>query len=193
MRYNQVMVFSSFIADPQRTSYDGADADENVKYVLRRSKITNIPWLIATVIMIALPVFGVPYILGIKFSGEIVFKENYVFVATLFWYLATFGLFFQKFVNWFFNVLVITNKKLVDMDFIGLAYKNISETMLYNIEDVTSNITGIVGTIFNVGDVFIQTAAEMREFEFIGADDPSKVRDLIIDLVEKTKGHNATH
>ena len=78
MRYNQVMVFSSFIADPQRTSYDGADADENVKYVLRRSKITNIPWLIATVIMIALPVFGVPYILGIKFSGEIVFKENYV-------------------------------------------------------------------------------------------------------------------
>jgi len=187
------MVFSSFIADPQRTSYDGADADENVKYVLRRSKITNIPWLIATVIMIALPVFGVPYILGIKFSGEIVFKENYVFVATLFWYLATFGFFFQKFVNWFFNVLVITNKKLVDMDFIGLAYKNISETMLYNIEDVTSNITGIVGTIFNVGDVFIQTAAEMREFEFIGADDPSKVRDLIIDLVEKTKGHNATH
>ena len=89
--------------------------------------------------------------------------------------------------------MVITNKKLVDMDFIGLAYKNISETMLYNIEDVTSNITGIVGTIFNVGDVFIQTAAEMREFEFIGADDPSKVRDLIIDLVEKTKGHNATH
>jgi hypothetical protein len=187
------MVFSSFIADPAKTSYDGADQDENVKYVLRRSNLTNISWLLTTVIMAMAPTVLIPYIGTIKIDNEAVFKGNSLVIATLFWYLITFGFFFQKLLSWFFNVLVVTNKKIVDMDFIGLAYKNVSETMLYNIEDITSNITGIVGTIFNIGDVFIQTAAEKREFEFIGADDPSKVRDLIIDLVEKIKAHDVNN
>jgi hypothetical protein len=70
-------------------------------------------------------------------------------------------------------------------------YKNISETTLDNVEDVTSNVTGALGMIFNIGDVFIQTAAERREFEFHAVDDPSRVRDLIADLsAEKRNDRN---
>lgn len=184
------MVFSSLVINPTKTSYDGADHDERVKYVIRRSMLTNIPWLLAVVIMAVIPIFLMPYIGNIKIAGNHLVKDNFLMAATLFWYLVTFGFFFQKFLSWFFNVLVITNKKIVDMDFAGLAYKNISETMLYNIEDVTSNITGIVGTVFNIGEVFIQTAAEKREFEFSGTDDPSKIRDLIIDLVQRVKARD---
>jgi len=81
------------------------------------------------------------------------------------------------------------------MDFHGITYKNISETMIDNIEDVTSNISGPVGTIFNIGHIFIQTAGEKREFEFNDIADPSTIRDIISDLVaeKRTNKQNATN
>ena len=58
-----------------------------------------------------------------------------------------------------------------------------------NIEDVTSNVAGALGVTFNIGALYIQTAAEKREFEFGGVDDPSRIRDILSDLVAKVKHH----
>ena len=73
------------------------------------------------------------------------------------------------------------------MDFNGVLYKNISECTLNNIEDVTSNVIGTFGILFNIGDVFIQTAAEKSEFEFDNIDNPAKIRDIISDLVVEAR------
>jgi hypothetical protein len=91
---------------------------------------------------------------------------------------------------WYFNVYIISDKKIVDIDFRGFLYKNISEAPIKNIEDVTSNVSGLFGTTFNFGYVDIQTSAEKREFEFENVSNPSKIRDLIADLVEEVKNGN---
>lgn len=101
-----------------------------------------------------------------------------------------FGFILQNFLNWFFNVYIITNKKIVDVDFHGILYKNISEAPLRNVEDVTSNVSGALEVIFNYGSVYVQTAGERREFEFENVSHPAKIRDIISDLVAKKKfGH----
>lgn len=71
----------------------------------------------------------------------------------------------------------------MDFDFHGVIFKNIAETTLDNIEDVTSTVRGAFGIIFNIGEVKIQTAAEKPEFEFSHIDNPAAVRDIISDLV----------
>ena len=184
------ILFSSFIQKPKRTSFDGEDRDEYILYVLRRSFITNIGWIATGTLMIL-----VPFVLDIIYANTTAnslptLSPKLAFILNLFWYLLTLGFIFQCFLNWFFNVYIITNKKVVDMDFHGLLSKNISEAPLRNVEDVTSNVTGALRVIFNYGHVYIQTSAEKREFDFEDVANPSKIRDLISDLaVEVRHGH----
>jgi hypothetical protein len=181
------MVFSSFIQKPKKTHYDGEDKGEKIQYVLRRSFITNYSWITIAGFMLVAPFVIDIFLATLKFEGEKLVGVGFILVFTLFWYLATFGLLLMNFLLWFFNVYIITDKKILDMDFHGLLYKNISEATLDNIEDVTSNVKGTFGVIFNIGDVFIQTAAEQREFEFHGIHNPAKVRDMIADLVHEIR------
>jgi hypothetical protein len=171
------MVLSSCVKDPNKTAYDGMDRDEKVLYVFRRSLITNIPWVSFTLVLVFFPFFAWPYV-----SGFLTLPINFEMVITLFWYLFVFGYAFHNFTLWFFNVYIVSSKKIIDIDFHGLLYKDISEATLDNIEDVTSVVKGTFGTIFNIGAVYVQTAGESREFEFTGVDRPAKIRDLIADL-----------
>lgn len=167
--------------------YNGEDADEKILYLLRRSHFTNIGWVLLVIIMCVVPFFATPYIANIQTDGQTVLNTSYIFILLLSWYLMVFGFALFKFYNWFFNVYIITDKKIVDFDFYGLTYKNIADTTLANVEDVTAKISGPLSMVFNIGDVFVQTAAENREFDFAQIDDPGKVRDIISDLVANLK------
>lgn len=175
--------FKSLEAKPKNAHYDGEDSDEEILYILRKSFITNYKWIFMTVLFVFLPLAVNATLFLINKGSANFIPVNLALVANIFWYLFVFGFAFANYVNWFFNVYIITNKKLVDMDFVGLLYKNISETPLANVEDVTSNISGVFGTVFNIGDVRIQTAAEEKEFDFELVGNPSKVRDIISDLL----------
>lgn len=172
----------SFIANPTKTWFDGEDQNEKVLYVIRRSILTNWLWISLTILFLF-----VPFFVGATFPVNNFFRQlftpAFLSIVTLFWYVFVFGFFFQNFFNWFFNVYIITDSRIVDVDFIGLLYKNISETPLQNIQDVTSNISGSFELIFNIGDVRIQTAGERTEFEFHDVSNPARVRDILSDIV----------
>ena len=172
---------------PESARYDGEDADEKLILVLRQSYLTTIPWLFVTAILFTVPGILVPFFRSFKVGDANMFGYDFIFVVCMFWYLFSSGYLLQNFLNWFFNLYIISSKKIIDVDFHGILYKNISETTLDNIEDVTSTVTGTLGVIFNIGHVFIQTAGETREFDFINLDDPASVRDLIADLSAKKR------
>ncbi len=186
-------LFKTFIKDPKDTFYDGEDRDEKILYVIRKSWIMITRWMLVFVAMLLAPQFIFPVILGTFGGAQGLFSPSFVFVANIFWYLASFGFFLQNFMNWYFSVNVITTKKIVDVDFKGLLYKNISEAPLDNVEDVTSTISGTAKVIFNYGNVLIQTAAENTEFEFEDIDDPAEVRDIISDLISEHRKNRREH
>ena len=177
------MFLKSILENPKNITYEGEDKDEHILYVFRQSFITNIPWLLIATLLLIIPAFLLPLVPPF-------IHESFRLPIVLFWYLIVFGYSFQHFLNWFFNVYIVSDKKIIDVDFHGILYKNISEASIKSIEDVTSTVKGLVGVVFNIGDVYIQTAAENREFEFNNVDNPSKVRDLISDLVARKRRHN---
>lgn len=179
--------FRSFIKRPNKTRYDGEDDDENILYVLRASTLLLLPDLAFIILLCFAPLVLGPFLASFEIGGIRVFNPAIMFLVTVLFYLFVFGFALQAFLNWFFNTYVITDKKIVDLDFQGVLYKNISEATLDNIEDITSTVKGTFGVVFNVGSVFIQTAAEKNEFEFENVDHPAKIRDIIADLVAETK------
>ncbi len=134
-----------------------------------------------------MPPFLTPFLSSLNFNGQAIFSTSFIFCFTAFWYLFSFGFAFQSFLNWYFEVLLVTNKKVVDIDRLA---SNISETTLKNIQDVTSKIDGNLEQILNIGSIYIQTAAEREEFEFDTVDNPSFVRDAISDLISEERRHH---
>jgi hypothetical protein len=92
---------------------------------------------------------------------------------------------FEKFMTWYFDVYIITNRRVIDIDFINLLTKKFSEAELSKIQDVTSEVSGVSQTVFNYGNVLIQTAAEINEIHFTKIPHPDRVVKIIQELTEK--------
>lgn len=181
------LLFGSRLSHPYSCEIDGQDEDEKTLYIFRRSFITNLDWIFVSILMLLTPLFANAIFIAAGTEASSVLSPFFVVALNLFWYLLTFGFVFQNFINWFFNIYVITDKRIVDIDFVGILYKNISETSLDNIEDVTSTVGGALRIIFNYGTVAIQTAGEKREFDFEDVWKPAEVRDIIADIIVERK------
>lgn len=92
---------------------------------------------------------------------------------------------FLIFVFYYLNIQVITNIRIVDVSQVGLFSHVVSELHIDKIEDVTSQTNGFFGTIFNYGNVYVQTAGTVERFEFLSVPNPASIEKIILDLYEK--------
>ncbi len=160
---------SAYLYKPDGVNFETKRKNEEVVLFLRRHLITNVPWIMIAVLMLLAPI--------VLFSFPILdfLPPKFQFVSVLAWYLITAAFVLENFLIWFFNVGIVTNKRLVDIDFNSLLYKEVSDTELSQIQDVTYNMTGAIRAIFNYGDVFVQTASEKPNIEFLAIPRPDEV------------------
>lgn len=176
--------FTSYRLRPKNMSFANQDADEEIILLLRRHFITNLPWILATVLLLFFPIVFV-YILAPTFSIFSI-SESTGTALLAFYYIALFGYIVLRYALWYFHLGLITNKKIVDIDMTSILSKNIAETTLEAIEDVSYNQKGFLRTFFDFGDVFVQTRATESNFEFDAVPHPSKVVQIINKLAHKS-------
>lgn len=169
--------FKAFAAKPVRTYFDTQHHEEEVLLLLRRHPITQVKWIIVAILLFFAPVlFSAVHLLDFL-------PMNYQIVAGLGWNLLIIGFVLQAFLSWFYNVNIITDERIIDVDFTSLLFKNVSNAKIDNIEDVTATTSGSLGAIFDYGTVLIQTAATITEFEFEDIPHPNKVTTLLNELL----------
>lgn len=168
---------SAFLAKPFRVGFNTQASNETVVLLLRQHPVTQIGWFLLAIILAFAPILFD----SISFFGF--FPMRYQMAIYFGWYLALLGFIFESFLKWFYNVYIITDERIIDIDFYSLTHRNISAAKIDNIEDTTASTVGFLSTVFDFGTVTIQTAAEKREFEFDGVPHPAKVTTLINDLI----------
>lgn len=173
---------AALMINPPDVNFQTQEQDEQVVLLLRRHWITNIPWIFIGSLMLLAPfIFSIFFPLlniPLKLPGSV------LIVIWCFWYLLTFGYFFINFLIWYFNAYIVTNERVVDIDFYNLTYKQVAATRIGRIQDVTFKVGGVIRGIFDYGDVFVQTAGEELNFDFLAVPKPSFVADKIGDLME---------
>lgn len=97
---------------------------------------------------------------------------------------------FTAFLDFYLDVWLITNDRIVNVNQEGLFARIISELDLYKIQDVTSEIRGVFPTMFNYGNLTIQTAGQKEHFVFEQIPNPHAVRTKIVDLIAKDREHH---
>jgi hypothetical protein len=172
---------SAFYFYPDHIDFESRSKEEKIVLLLRQHLIVNVKWILVTILLLFVPATMAAF--GVFSSLPVGFE----LVITMAWYLITLAYAFENFLSWFFNVYIVTNMRVVDVDFYNLIYKEVSDANLDKIQDVTYNMGGVARTIFNYGDVFVQTAAEVAEFDFVAVPNPDKVAKIIEDLITKDK------
>ncbi len=88
---------------------------------------------------------------------------------------------FLIWIDYYFDVWIITNERVINIEQKGLFVRSVSELKFSRIQDVTSEVRGMIPTILNFGDVRVQTASEEDVFLFRQVPDPYHVKDVIME------------
>lgn len=178
---NKVHFYSNLVVNPENITFENQDADEEIVLLVRRDLITNVPWTFVALILIFIPVLISMF--SFLFTPFFNFSSTVQLIGTLFYYTIIFGFILIEFTLWYFNIGLVTTKRIVDFNVYGILSKQISETKLNLVEDVTYTQVGSIRTIFNYGDVHIQTAGNSPNFEFDRAPEPARIVRVIADMI----------
>ena len=165
---------SSLLISPSaNVRFETQDPEEEILMILRAHWLTNIPWFVVAVLL-----FFAPTVLR-SFPLLDSFPIRFQMMFVVVWYLILLMYVFERFLSWFFNMTIITDERIVDVDFLNLTTKKVSDTDLDKIQDVSFTNAGAIGAIFNFGDVLVQTAAEVTEFVFEKVPSPAEVAKIL--------------
>lgn len=178
IRSDTIGLLTCYAENPPSVRFETQEADETVLLFLRQHFIVNVPWLIAAIFLVLAPLVIFPLFISL-FEISVLLPASYVLVGTLFWYLATFGFIIVKFIGWYFNIYIVTNERIVDIDFINLLVKRFSQAELSRIQNITYSSSGIMATFFNYGNVTVETAGETPNIECTRVPNPDKVVEQI--------------
>jgi hypothetical protein len=172
-----------FAVNPTGVRFETQEEEEQVVLFMRQHLIVNVPWVVIAIILIIAPTVVFP-LLQTMIGASLVVPTGYMLVGTLFWYVGTFGFILAKFLGWFFNIYIVTNERIVDIDFYYLLYKNFSQAELNKIQDLSFSSGGVFASLFNYGNVIVQTAGESPNLEFNKVPYPDRVVETIRNLTE---------
>ncbi|MFH1827117.1 MAG: PH domain-containing protein [bacterium] len=168
--------FHSYCIRPN-IHFEGQFDDEEVLLVVRPHPISQLSWIINGFILILILILvDITLLNSLTFMHFIVINTiSFVLVLSFLWF---------NFLAYFFNIGIITNQRLIDVDYSTVFYKDISETIYSKIEDVSAKSTGVFQSFFDYGDVYIQTAGSDNNVQFKSIHKPSQVVKTIISLIE---------
>jgi membrane protein YdbS with pleckstrin-like domain len=174
--------YSSFTHFPDGVSFEEQEENEDIILLIRRHFATNIPWIFVSFLLILLPL---TFPFSISFFPFPLPSMQAISLYIAFYYLVVFGFILINFTLWYFNVGLVTNLHVIDIDLSGILYRQISQAKMEKIEDVTYKQSGFIRSLFNYGDVHVQTAGEEENIEYDRVPRPAKVAEIINDITEE--------
>lgn len=92
---------------------------------------------------------------------------------------------FLIWIDYYFDVWVVTTERIVNIEQKGMFSRTISELSYGKIQDVTTEVIGFLPSMLNYGNVYVQTAAETERFMFRTVSDPYTIKNIITAQQEK--------
>ncbi|MCL5019822.1 MAG: hypothetical protein M1426_05090 [Patescibacteria group bacterium] len=177
----------AFAEKPHGVTFANQKAHEEVILFLRAHLITNFLWFVIFIFLLFIPLFY--FIIFKNFPSPLAFiPERFAYFLVVFYYLLVFAYALFNFLNWFYNILLITNLGVIDIDYSDLLYHDVAFTNFNLVEDVNYTKTGFFRSLFNYGDIFIQTAGGRENLEGLGVPNPARAAHIISDSIGKGDG-----
>ena len=179
-----IHLFTSYCENPEGITFENQEEDEKILLFIRKDLITNLPWIIGGILFALLPAVITPILI---FFHILIFfvPQKFILILYMFYYLLVAIYFFISFITWYFNIDLVTEKRIIDVDFEGLVYKNIAATKINLVQDVSYSQIGVIRTVFDYGNVLVQTAGTIDNFVFESVPRPEDAVHVVENIIGK--------
>jgi membrane protein YdbS with pleckstrin-like domain len=151
--------------------------DEKIEKVVRKH------WLVLLLDSFGLIILYIaPFIVYWYFVEKFYTNQSpsvLIFIVSI-WTLFAWIKLFAIWTDYYLDIWIITNKRIVDIEQKGFFNRDISTFRMERIQDVTVAINGIIATLLDFGDIHVQTAGESQKFIIKGIAHPKQIKELIM-------------
>ena len=133
-----------------------------------------------------------PILVGIVilvFTG-VEFTDSQIYTAGLFytmWITVLWILFFIEWTDYYLDVWIVTNHRIIDIEQKGLFSRDIATVRLEDIHDIKVEFSGVIPTLFKFGSISVQSSGAHTEFLLRNANNPERAKEMIYDFIDRAK------
>jgi len=163
---------------PKDVKFDRKEKDEEVIMVTRKHWTA---FFVHIVIAFFIPLIPILLLLISKNSyGK---DTTYIglFVASL---VVSINIVITAVVQWYYSVAIITDKRILSLKVVSVFHHSYTEILWRKIQDVGHDTIGPFSYLFDVGNLYIDTAGEGIDLTLTFIPKPRDVQDVINNLVD---------
>ena len=157
--------------------------NDNIIIFTRKHIVSLLGTMFLILVMVLLPILiffvlknsGHSYLHGVAI--------NFLVVAGSIYYLITATFAFTQWVSYYYDLFIVTDSEILDIDQEGIFDRRVTEISLLRIQDVSARVHGFFATFFDFGDVVAESAGEnSRTYVIDSVPNPIAIANKILDL-----------
>jgi uncharacterized membrane protein YdbT with pleckstrin-like domain len=170
---------------PIKFDFPNKETKEQVYMAVRRHYFFLIRKSIVFLFFFIFPVIigGTLYYLNISINEYAFYPIVILILAIYYLFVILFAMI--KWIEYYYDVWIITDKRIIDMEQKSLFNHITSELRLDKIQDVTFEMKGFFASVFHYGNIYVQTAGAVQRFSFEEVPRSQQIKSLLIDLQGK--------
>ncbi|GEM_PF-1983720 len=190
-------VAASEPTSPRSMSHPHLESQEKIYFTVRPYWLAFVPRALIVIFLLFLPVIvgivlnvfpspGVPSGFGTpEQTGVTPAILPYLIVGAGIWYLLVLAFFHYTWIDFYMDMAIITDDRLIDISQHGIFHRAISEVSLLRVQDVNATTKGIFQTIFNFGRVDVETAGDIPNFVLENRPKPFEIARVVQNAHER--------
>jgi len=162
-------------------AFNGQRDDEKVLFIFRRHMIAmrkGFYMLVVPLILTAIP----PLIWSYNLE---------LFLLPIAGFILGLILFFYHFILWYFTIFIVTDQRIRQVTQRGFFGKDVIELRLSKVQNISYNILGFSGEVFQYGTIIIQTF--VGDLVIHNVDHPDKIYNKLQDAVNNVIDSQGDH
>lgn len=157
---------------------------EHVVRQVRKHWLLFVAELLPYAILALLP-FVIPKIITLvqplaHYAPYLQYENELGRVGLATWLLIIWTSAWGAFTRYFLNAWVLTNQRISTIKQTRFFHREVSNLLLPRVQDVTTNVSGIIESLIGIGTIKVQSAGAEVEFHMRGIPSPERMRDLIL-------------
>jgi len=142
-----------------------------------------LPYAILAALPLALPTLLLLFPQTVAYAGLIDYSDPLTRASLGIWLLAVWTGAWSSFTLRYLSVWVLTNLRIVGITQHAYFRRRVASTLLNRVQDVTTNVSGVLSSVLHIGSITVQSAGAINEFRMTGIPRPEEMRDILLKYV----------